>query len=147
MIPEIHFRFLKIDIMQFAMIEEAFKEIKFEIKTNLQMELLPEIKALRVVPTIHFIQGTAPFIILQTENIFSLDSKSWERLLNKNILKMPKGFLQHVSFLSIGAMRGILHVKTEKTRFNHIVLPTININEIVNDDVAFQIEQVAKQQD
>lgn len=41
--------------------------------------------------------------------------------------------------LTIGTTKGVLHSKTENTTFNHFVLPTLNGNELVKNDVVFDI--------
>ena len=41
-------------------------------------------------------------------------------------------FIRHLSAISIGTARGILHAKTENTAYNKYFLPTININELVS---------------
>jgi hypothetical protein len=41
--------------------------------------------------------------------------------------------------LTIGTSRGILHAKTEGTEFNKFILPTINVNQLVEKDAEFII--------
>lgn len=41
--------------------------------------------------------------------------------------------------LTIGTARGVLHSKTENTTFNQFLLPTLNVNELVQKDVIFKI--------
>ena len=37
--------------------------------------------------------------------------------------------------ISVGTLRGIIHTKTEGTVLNTIVLPPINLDEIINKDL------------
>jgi hypothetical protein len=52
---------------------------------------------------------------------------------------LPCGFAQHLLVLTIGTVRGILHAKTEGTAYNQYVLPTINVAEMLKEDVKFRI--------
>ena len=55
-----------------------------------------------------------------------------------NVVKVSKGFMQHIAMLTVGTTRGILHAKTEGTCFNKYVLPAINVAELIKDDVEFE---------
>ena len=57
----------------------------------------------------------------------------------KKELIVPKGFISHLVMISIGTTRGVLHSKTENTIYNKFLLPTINVNELIKEDVKFNI--------
>ncbi|MPN63841.1 hypothetical protein SDC9_211608 [bioreactor metagenome] len=62
-------------------------------------------------------------------------------MLSNNVLLVPKNFMQHLAVITIGTARGILHAKTENTPFNQYVLPTINVSEMIKDDVTFEFRE------
>lgn len=43
--------------------------------------------------------------------------------------------MAHLTTIMVGTARGILHAKTENTLFNQFLLPTIDVTELVTDDV------------
>ena len=49
--------------------------------------------------------------------------------------------MKHLSVITVGTARGVLHAKTENTPFNKFVLPTINVTELVKEDVSFDLEK------
>jgi len=50
---------------------------------------------------------------------------------------IPKGFLTHLTVLTIGTARGVLHTKLEKTGFEKYLLPTLNISDLIKEDMTF----------
>ena len=54
-----------------------------------------------------------------------------------DIYKLPSGFVCHLAMLAIGTARGVLHAKTENTLFNKYLIPTINVAELIKDDIIF----------
>ena len=45
--------------------------------------------------------------------------------------------MTHLIVLTIGTVRGILHAKTEGTKYNSYILPTINVAELIKTDIVF----------
>ena len=37
--------------------------------------------------------------------------------------------------IAVGTARGILHAKTEATKFNQFLIPPINVVELIKDDI------------
>lgn len=62
--------------------------------------------------------------------------------INKDNTKLTvdKGFLQHMAMITVGTTRGILHSKTDNTRFNKYHLPTINVARLISENRIFNFE-------
>jgi hypothetical protein len=58
---------------------------------------------------------------------------------DKSLISVSKGFLTHLIVLSIVNARGILHAKLEKSGFEQFILPAINVSDVIQKDVEFQI--------
>ena len=58
--------------------------------------------------------------------------------LDDNTYLVAKGLAVHFAVLTIGSARGILHAKTEGTPFNEFLLPTIDVNNMLEEDVIFK---------
>jgi len=67
--------------------------------------------------------------------IFHIEPSDWEMLIIEKGLLIPKVFITHLTLLTIGTVRGILHAKTEGTNFNGFLLPTVNVTELVTADI------------
>ncbi|MFV1977501.1 MAG: hypothetical protein ACC651_17300, partial [Candidatus Scalindua sp.] len=70
---------------------------------------------------------------------FEISPESWSSFLNEEKIIFPKNFLTHLTLLSIGIARGVLHSKTDGTEFNKYILPTLNISQMLNEDVEFNL--------
>ena len=46
----------------------------------------------------------------------------------------------HLVLLTIGTLRGVLHCKTENTEFEDLKLPTINVNELIPNDIEIRYQ-------
>jgi len=55
---------------------------------------------------------------------------------------LPVSLITHMAVLTVGTARGILHSKTENTKFNKYLLPTINVTESLKSDIAIALEKL-----
>jgi hypothetical protein len=134
----IGFSLRKISTEQFAVIQEAYlgSGEEIQIGIDLRFGLDTENKGLVAFVKVHFEQDKSPFLIVEVGNHFVIDNTAWESFQKKeNGLVLPKGFASHLVMLTIGTLRGVLHSKTENTKFNKFLLPTINVTKLVKSDI------------
>ena len=83
-----------------------------------------------------------PFLLLEAGCIFGVSPQSWESFIQPDakIILIPEGFLTHLSVITTGTCRGILHSKTEGTAYNRFLLPTINVTELVKGDISLPLD-------
>lgn len=144
MADKIGFSLRKITTEQFAIIESAFKdgeEIKFAVNTKYGINERDKMIAIFVSPA--FYQTESPFLVLEIACHFKIVDDAWDSFMNKHKTKLnvPVGFVRHLTMLTIGTARGVLHSKTENTPFNEFLLPTINVTEIIKNGVVFDLNQ------
>jgi hypothetical protein len=143
-IKNISFSLSRISTEQFAIIEDAYKENSaIRIGTNLRYASDEEKKIIAVFSLFVFESNEKPFLIIEAGCHFKIKEESWEEMHNtdNNTLTVPKGFITHMSVLSIGTTRGILHAKTEDTSFSNFVIPTVNVTELIKEDAIFQFKK------
>ena len=132
----VKFAFIKINTDQFAIIDSAFKkEDNVNFKIGLQFGANRDNCVISVKTSILFVQNEDPFMIIEASCFFKIEPNDWKTLEHESEIIVPKNIITHFSVLSVGTVRGILHSKTEGTNFNGFVVPTINITELVTDDV------------
>ena len=90
-----------------------------------------------------YLSQESPFIIIHVNCQFGVEEAAWINFVDneKNVITFPKGFMAHIAVITIGTTRGVLHAKTENTKFNKYFLPTINVNELVKEDISFGLER------
>jgi hypothetical protein len=140
----IKFALLKIKTEQFAILQENYKENKKEIKVNFGVNFssIHKDRIVAVKFSVKFLQAKNPFILLDVVCFFQIEKVSWDGLFNEDnsAIIIPKGLARHLSIFVVGTTRGVLHTKTENTPFNNFSLPTINLNELIFEDILLKIE-------
>ncbi|WP_016989156.1 hypothetical protein [Flavobacterium sp. ACAM 123] len=136
----IGFALVAIKTEQFALFEEKYSSKKeLNITTSLEFKINEEQKLIGVFATFTFEQSKKIFIKIQVSCHFNIEPNTWTSFLKDNNVVFPKNFICHLTMLTIGTSRGILHAKTEGTEFNKFILPTINVNQLVEKDAEFII--------
>lgn len=141
------FAFSGIKTQQFAIIEEAYKKTgTFELAVNVGFSLDESNRTIIISVEFSFYKKETPFIILALDCFFEINKTGWSKLSHPDELSyiIPKTLSQHLTVLSVGTARGVLHAKTEGTIFNDYVLPTVDITKIVNKDVTVSQQDMAE---
>ncbi|TDE46702.1 hypothetical protein E0I26_01055 [Flavobacterium rhamnosiphilum] len=134
----INFNLLKIKTDQFALFEENHVENgKINLNTSMSFGLNLEDKAFSISIKFTFEIKKKPFMTTQVSCFFQIENTTWESLKVNDKIILPKGFVAHMAMITVGTSRGILHSKTEGTIFNKYILPTLNVAEMVPEDVVF----------
>jgi hypothetical protein len=140
---QISFGLRRITTEQFAIIEESYDNSKdeiIELGTGLRFGFNTEKRIVTVLLAINFSQEKAPFLILEIGCFFQIVEEHWNSLYNVETkeIKLPKAIAIHMVMLAVGTIRGVLHAKTENTPFNKFFLPTINVTDLVKEDVVIK---------
>ena len=134
----IGFQLIKITTEQFAIIPDAFNknETNIEMSIGLKFGLDNKKRIIASFIKVQFEQNKKAFIVIEVANHFNIEKNAWDGFdkTEKNII-IPKGFASHLVMLTIGTLRGVLHCKMENTEFNTFILPTINVTEMIKNDV------------
>lgn len=125
---------------QFAIFEENYSPKKeTSLGTELQFKLDQNNKQIAVFLGFEFLQGKKVFLKIQVSCHFKIKESSWSSLIQENKLIVPKGFLAHLAMITTGTSRGVLFAKTEATPFSTFIVPTLNVAEMIKEDVLFDI--------
>ncbi|HOH74159.1 MAG TPA: hypothetical protein PKW38_00095 [Paludibacteraceae bacterium] len=125
---------------QFAIFEENYSPKKeTSLGTELQFKLDQNNKQIAVFLGFEFLQGKKVFLKIQVSCHFKIEESSWNSLIQENKLIVPKGFLAHLAMITTGTSRGVLFAKTEATPFSTFIVPTLNVAEMIKEDVSFDI--------
>ncbi|HSH67552.1 MAG TPA: hypothetical protein VLB84_17550, partial [Bacteroidia bacterium] len=110
----ITFGFRKIDVEQFAIIQEAYKQNEeVTLTVNTAFSIQPEWTQVGSHVTIKFLCGDNPFLIVQVACHVGIDPKSWKKWESEDkTIVIPAFFATHLVVLTVGTLRGILHSKT-----------------------------------
>lgn len=136
----IKFKLREIETLQFALLPEAYdsRSEKFQYSIGVSFSFPDyEKKMVGCTCLIQYKGPVSPFLILEVVVYFEIEENSWNTLKEEgnNQIKLPKATALHMMTLLIGTARGILHSETKNTEFNRLILPTINLNDLIDGDV------------
>lgn len=140
----IGFSLKKITTDQFAIIESAFsKNEEVDVNVGFKFGVDQDNKYISISFSTSFLQAKSPFLVLEISCIFQITKKAWDDFSSKEKTELciPKGFVAHIAMITVGTLRGVLHAKTENTVFNEYLLPTINVAELIKEDIRFDLEK------
>jgi len=133
---QIEFRLVGIKTDEFATFENEFSNDKeYVVNTNLAYSFYQNDKVVATHAKFIFMHIEKPVIVIAVSCFFNM--LQWDDYFNNetNTLTMPKNFAQHIGVITVGTARGILHTKTEGTILNSLIIPSINVLELVPNDI------------
>jgi hypothetical protein len=134
----ISFNLVKIKTDQFALFEENHLEKgNIKLSTNLSFGLNTDDKVFSVTTKFTFEIKKKPFMTIQVSSFFQIEDTAWNNFNTNGQMVFPKAFVAHMAMITVGSARGVLHAKTEETIFNKYILPTLNVAEMIPEDVVF----------
>ena len=145
----IKFRLQEIDTLQFAILPEAYdsKAEKFQYSFGVNFTFPDFQKRIVCCSSIIKYKGeVSPFLVLEVAVYFEVEKNSWSSILDMETkqIKLSKPTALHMITLLIGTARGILHSETKNTVFNRLILPTINLNDLIDGDVVHSFSESEK---
>jgi len=146
MMKPVEFMIIKLSTDQFALLRDMYiPDAPVAVYTQLSFGFEEKEKIVAVSASFRFEsdEKNVPFIVLETKAYFQISPESWECMYESgtNTLTLDKGFARHLSVIVVGTSRGILHNRTDGTELNHIVLPLINVEQILKEDVVINISE------
>jgi hypothetical protein len=136
---QVGFVLSKITTEQFAIIESSFDQSNdiVEVTNSVRFGAQIEDKVIGAIVLVQFSQEKGPIIILEIACFFEIMEDNWNELYDEALeqVKIPRSLASHFVVLAIGTLRGVLHAKVENTPLHGILMPTVNVTEIVKEDV------------
>lgn len=123
---------------QFAALPDVYVEgSDVDLSTNLAFRLDDNGHALTINVGCRFEQGHRTFLLISVSTTFEINVKTKDLWKDQEDVVVSKAFIRHLTLLSIGIARGVLHTKTENTVFNKFILPPLDLNTLVPEDIRF----------
>jgi len=140
----IGFNLVGIDTKEFATFEEVFDssdKANIDLDLNIGFQLSENLDIINCIFTITFSQNNNVFIKLKLSCSFKLEETTINSFKKDQEIIFPKHLMSHFGVITIGTARGVLHSKTDGSIFNDLILPTINLTEMIKDDIIFDLDQ------
>ena len=131
----INFRMTKITVEQFAILADTMPQSSLNLTTELELKYNTAACMVATVMKFTFEADTGKIMMLQVCCEFEVLKDDWEKHTKEGKTVLPKELIAYFLVQTVGTARGILHCKTEGTPFNCIVLPPINVSNMVKEDL------------
>lgn len=134
MIDYITYRISRIETIQFATFPANFINGKdVAINTSCSYNVKSDINQVRNIIDVSYNQDDKLLLVAQIACYYDIAEDGMKEIVKEG--RIPVDFLRYMGSLSIGAMRGVIHAKTEGTVLNPIVMPPINLADTIKDDL------------
>ena len=89
--------------------------------------------------TFNFVSEEEKVMLLKLNCEFQIQEDDWNGQINDSRIVVPKSFIEYLVVQTVGTARGVLHCKTEGTALNHIILPPMNVSDMINGDMIINL--------
>lgn len=138
----IQFRMIRINTEQFAILEKDLrKEETYSLETAIAFAVDSKEHIVANRMKIEIKTKDQLVALLELVCLFEIHPESWNEILQVDKIVVPKDTLSHLAVHTVGTARGILHCKTEGTPFNTMILPPLNLVEMITEDLSVSIDK------
>lgn len=134
----IPFRIRQIKTQQFAMFPDKLEGKDVKIESEFNFGVNKDLSAIRCITKISYTQGDNLILMIEVHCFFEISKDASHTIAGQG--KIEVGFLRYLATISTGTVRGIIHNKTEGTSLNPIILPPLNLVEVIKEDLVFKVE-------
>ncbi len=142
---DIGFSLLGIKTEQFAVMDEKYNPSdKVGLEAEFKFKLDRKNYRIAVFSYFNFIQNDNIIIKLVLSCHFKISSDAWNKFLNKEKAEIlvPKNFATHLTVLTVGTARGVMHAKLEGTDLCKHMIPTLDLTNLFQEDLVFELNDV-----
>lgn len=133
MIPR--FRMVRINLNQFAILADKLPDTT---NVNISLSFLYSLKAKRIagVINVNILNPEGNLVIKMELNCeFEFHNEDWPSFIRESKFVVSPEVLRYLGSQAVGVARGVLFCKTEGTPFASIVLPPVNVAEMIKEGI------------
>lgn len=135
----IKFKPTEIKTIQFAELQPPTDLKKQKVKTELRLGFDLNTRTIAVFAKFSFLEDEKLTLLLEVMCAYQVKRTSWEENILDGEIVFPATILRHFAMLTVGTARGILHVRAEQTAHNRTILPTINLQKMIQDELRIKL--------
>ena len=132
----IKFRMFGIHIDQFAILSKSAPLEDLGLGVNLNYKHAAKGRIMSCSTEFTFLNSAQEKImILAITCEFEIEENDYKNIHKNEKTIISKELLEYFAVHTIGTARGILFCKTESTPYNNIIIPPLNVSEMIKDDM------------
>ena len=134
----IPFRIKRVETKQFAMFPDDMEGDVVQVNTKYEFRANVNERMILCDSYFDYKQEDKLILVLQVACYFEIEAGAFESFKKGDEIHIPVEFMRYMGTIAVGTARGIICAKTEGTRINSVVLPPINLVEVMKDDYIFK---------
>lgn len=123
----VKFRMFGIHLDQFAILSEECRDM-IEMNVSLNFKYADRGRKVACISEFSFRSGAEKVMVLALTCDFEIQEDDWGKFCSGKTVVIPKSLLEFFAVHTVGTARGMLFCKTENTRYNHVIIPPINVS-------------------
>lgn len=137
---QIQFKLNDIRQVQFVTLCNEWPEGEMQVGNQINFSSDTQNRLVRCLLNIEYKKNDITQMMLSVETVFEFSRDSWSSMydLNGDQWILPVGLVHHLTDITIGAARGILAVRTDDAGFPRAMLPLVNPQQFMRDNLRFQ---------
>jgi hypothetical protein len=134
MIRTIPYKISHIETVQFALFPDNFVNgQQVLVNTNCDYNVRSNLSQVRNIISVNYIQNEKLLMVVQLACYYDIAPEGVKAIKDEG--KIPVDFLRYMGSISVGTIRGVIHAKTEGTVLNPVVMPPVNLEEMIKNDL------------
>ena len=137
----IYYRIANFQLNQFATFEDKFQQgIVININSNFGLAYNSDTRPIRSTISVDFMQNEEMIMKVELATFIEIKEESVNSLIKDSKLRLSPNLQAQFSSFGYGALRGVMYTKTINTPFANIILPPIEMSEMFNGPIEFEIK-------
>ena len=140
MADQIFYRFIKLELTQFAIFESdnIDDEKPLELSSSFQFAYSYYDDVVCCATTVVITKGNSPIMKAELKSYFNIMSESVASMIEDDCVVLPTNLMTQFASLAYGSMRGVIYAKTMGTPLEKIILPPNDVQNIFTVPAKFR---------
>ena len=130
-----------IHLDQFAILSEDIKQNDMSFNVAIGFKYAEFGKKVACSINYSLMSQERKLMVLDITCEFEIHEDDWLAMKKDNRIIIPKHILEFFAVHTVGTSRGIMFCKTERTPFANIIIPPINVSEMILSDMTIDVAQ------
>ena len=140
MADQIFYRFIKLELAQFAIFESDYidNEKPLELSSSFQFAYSYDDDVVCCTTTVVITKDNSPIMKAELKSYFNIMSESVASMIEDDCVVLPTSLMTQFASLGYGSMRGVIYAKTMGTPLEKFILPPNDVQNIFTAPAKFR---------
>ncbi len=138
---QIFYRIESFNLCQFSMTEENYSKGKpVNVSSEIKFSYNKNHNILKNTLTVRLFQANLDILVMQIETYIRLKEETALSFTKCDVISIPKFLEMQSTSFGYGSLRGIMYLKTINTPLCNLILPPLNLQEMIKEDISIDLK-------